>query len=187
MRQGLDRYFINYYYGSNSVASYSLAYNFAGLIMMLGTALNSTMSVYIYKELEKSDQKTKQKLFRLTWQSILFFLLFTLTAILAVYLFIMNFLPKYIDSIPYIIPLSFMGFFQCIYYLFVNYLFYFNKTKGLMGITFSVSLFHVLLVYFFIKYSSLLSAYIGLFSTFLICIFVVIFSNKTYPLFKEKA
>jgi O-antigen/teichoic acid export membrane protein len=186
MRQGLDRYFINFYYGAAVVGSYSLAYNFAGLIMMLGTAFNSSNSVFIYKALREDNDETKSKLIRLTLYSILFFLISTLVAIISIFLFIKYLAPKYNDAIPFIIPLCLMGFFQCLYYLFVNYLFYYSKTKGLMLITFGVSLLHVLLAFLLVKYSSLFLAYIGLFSTFLICILVVIYSNKIYPFIKKK-
>ena len=184
MRQGLDRYFINFYYGAAVVGSYSLAYNFAGLIMMLGTSFNASNSVFIYKALREYNDETKSKIIRLTVFSAIFFLIVTLFSIVGIYLFINFLAPKYTDAIPFIIPLCLMGFFQCLYYLFVNYLFYYNKTKGLMMITFGVSLIHVLLAFFLVKYSSLFLAYIGLFSTFLICVLVMIYSHKTYPLLK---
>lgn len=186
MRQGLDRYFINWYYSSAAVGTYSLVYNFAGLIMMMGTAFNSSNSIFIFKELEKNDQNTKLKIRKLTKFSSFFFFTITILVVVFLYLFIKYLSPKYYDALPFIIPLCLMGFFQCLYYLYVNSLFFFGKTKGLMYITFSISIVHVLFSFILVRYSYLYLAYINLFSTLIICILVYLYSNKIYPLYQKK-
>ena len=47
IRQGLDRYVINYFYMATQVGIYSFAYNFANIIQIIGLAFNATNS-YIY-------------------------------------------------------------------------------------------------------------------------------------------
>lgn len=187
IRQGMDRYFLNFFYGAALVGSFSFAYNFAGIIMMVGTAFNATNSVYIYKNLKKGEnEQIKKKLIsQIKIMSALFFII-TIVCILVSYLIIKFALPKYIDAIPYLLPLCLMGFFQCIYYLFVNFLFFFNRTKTLMYITFSISLLHLGFSFLFTRYSSIYTAYLGLISGIIICILVILQSNNIYPLFNLK-
>ena len=121
----------------------------------------------------------------MTIYSIIFFFFATLFAIIFIYSIIKFYLPVYNDEISYVIPLCIMGFFQCIYYLFVNYLFFFEKTKSLMLITFLISIIHLVLTFLFVKNSASILAYIGLFSTFLITFFVVLLSTKNYSLHRQ--
>lgn len=187
IRQGLDRYFLNFFYGSALVGSFSFAYNFAGIIMMVGTAFNATNSVYIFKNLKEdnNEQVEKKLIYQIKIMSILFFII-TLFSILISFLTIKFVVPKYNDAIPFLLPMCLMGFFQCIYYLFVNFLFFYNKTKTLMYITFSISIVHLLLSFILTRYSSLYTAYIGLLSGIIICLLVIWQSNKVYPLLKLK-
>lgn len=187
MRQGIDRYFINFYHTTAMVGSFSFAYNFAGIIMMFGTAFNATNSVYIFKNLgNEFSEEIRLKLLKQTKLMTLLFFIITLISIVSVYFFIKILLPKYNDSVPFIIPLCLMGFLQSVYYLFVNYLFYFNKTKLLMYITFFVSVFHVFISFVITMYSTVYTAYLGLFSGLIICILTIYYSNKLVPLFNYK-
>lgn len=187
IRQGFDRYIINYFFGPALLGSYSFIYNFTGLIMMVGTAFNSTNSVFIFKKLKDANKDDiRGALFKQIKIMTMIFIGITLAGIILMYLIIKLFIHKYQTAIVYIIPLSLAAFFQCIYYLFVNYLFFFNKTKTLMYITFSISVFHFALSFFITKYSVLYTAYLNLFSNCLICIFVIYYSNKTFPLFGYK-
>lgn len=189
MRQGLDRYINNIFHGPAVVGIYSFAYNLSGLLLMLGTAFNQSNSVFIFKNLSINDNNTQnmRKIFsKQIYMMIIVFGSISIMGYISSILFINIFIPKYIDAKPYLFPLFVSAFFQCIYYLFVNYLFYFQKTKQLMYITFSISIIHFLLSIMFTRYSSLYTAYISLFSTFLICCSVVLYANKIYPLFNFK-
>jgi len=187
IRQGFDRYIINFYFGPGLLGSYSFIYNFTGLIMMVGTAFNSTNSVFIFKKLKDGNKEgIREALFKQIRIMTMIFLGLTIMAIILIYLLIELFVPKYQSAVIYIIPLCLAAFFQCIYYLFVNYLFFFNKTKTLMYITFTISVFHFGLSFLITRYSVAYTAYLTLFSNFLICIFVIYYSNKTFPLLNYK-
>ena len=55
VRQGADRYIINYFMTQAAVGLFSFAYNFANIIQMIGNAFNASNSVNIYKILSSDD------------------------------------------------------------------------------------------------------------------------------------
>lgn len=182
IRQGFDRYVINSIYDVTVVGVYSLSFNIANIIHLVGYAFNSANSVYIYKLLSKNDDCVTQKLSRLTIFMIVFFLVLTIFISMASYNLIPIFFPKYVVSLSNLLPLCFAAMFQCIYYLYVNYLFYYQKTKILMIITFTVSLFHLVLTLLLTKYSVAFVAYINMFSNAIITLLVYLYSQRLYKL-----
>lgn len=186
IRQGLDRYILNFFWSSTVVGFFSFALNFGNIIHIIGIAFNLSNSVFIYKKLANRDSNTKKIILKQTYIMTVIFFAGTMVVFLSSYLLIPYVFPKYIESLPYLFPLCLAAFFQCIYYLFVNYLFYFKKTKILMYITFSVSITHLLLSFILTKYCSIFTAYISLFSNFVICILVFFISQKYYPIYKKK-
>ncbi len=186
LRQGIDRYIINYFVSTASVGLFGFAFNFANIIHMIGIAFNASNSVFIYKNLKDDNIQVRKKLKEQTRFMCLLFTVITVLVLVGAYIFIPYIFPKYIDSIPFLFPLCLGALFQCIYYLFVNYLFYFKKTKGLMYITASVSILHLILSFIFTRYSTLFTAYITLFSNFVICALVIVYSQKIYPIYSKK-
>ena len=186
IRQGLDRYIINFFIGTTSVGLFSFAFNFGNIIHMVGIAFNASNSVFIYKNLSDKTDATRNKLYKQTCFMSLFFFILTIIVFCGAYYLIPYIFPKYKESLPFLFPICLGAFFQCNYYLFVNYLFYYKKTKGLMYITTTISVLHLLLSFLFTRYSTLYTAYITLFSNFAICLLVILYSQKIYPLIKYK-
>lgn len=185
IRQGFDRYIINFFHGAAMVGNYSFAYNLSGVLLMIGTAFNSTNSVYIFKTLKSNKDENKPQLVKQIYLMIVLFASLTVIGYL-LSIFVVNFfIPKYRDSIVYFLPLFFAAFFQCVYYLFVNYLLFFNKTRLLMYITFSISIFHFLVSFAITRYSVVYVAYLSLISNFLICLIVIFYTNKKCNLFSK--
>lgn len=182
IRQGIDRYIINYFYITADVGLFSFAYNFANVIQIVGFAFNATNSVFIYKNLSQDPLSARSRLFRQTKVMLLFFLLLSVLISIGTSIFIPIFIPVYTNAIPYLFPLCMGAMFQCVYYLFVNYLFYYKKTKGLMYITFSMSIVHLLLSLLLTRYSIMYTAYITMMVNFLIALFVFLYSRKIYKL-----
>lgn len=185
LRQGLDRYIINSSYSASVVGLFSFSYNFANIIQIIGSAFNATNSVFIYKSLSKHDnvEDIRTKLKKQTKSMILFYTIITILICILSSLFISIFFPQYIESLEFIIPQCLGAMCQCFYLLFVNFLFYYKKTKILMYITFGFSLFHVVLSLLLTKYSVFYTAYIGLLSNLLIALGVYLYSRKIYRLF----
>lgn len=182
LRQGVDRYIINYSYTTAQVGIFSFAYNIANIIHIVGLAFNATNSVYIYKSLAENPEKARGHLYKQTRMLILFFFSITLLVCIGASISVPYLLPQYENSIKYLFPLCMSAACQCIYYLFVNYLFYYKKTRQLMYITFTLSVVHLLLSLIFTRHSIMWTAYITLIINFLIMISVIWYSQKLYPL-----
>lgn len=178
LKQGLDRYIINYFHDQAAVGYFSFAMNLAAIITMIGTAFNSTNSVYIYKKLAEGYDKAKGVLSKQT--KIMTLVFFAVTIAVAIFAFglIHFFLQRYEESLRYIMPLCIGAFFQCIYLLWVNYLFFYKKTTQLMHITLSTAILQVILSIWLTRYSPIYTAYISMAITAITMIAVMFKSNK---------
>ena len=152
IKQGADRYILNYYYNTETVGYFSFAMNLASIMVMIGTAFNSSNSVYIYKNLKQGYDNIKNTIR---------------------YIF-----PQYISSIIYIIPLMTGAVFQCIYLLFVNYIFYYKKTSILMYISLTTAIVQIILSIVLTKYSTIYTAYISMSMSIFTAICVCLYSKK---------
>lgn len=183
IRQGLDRFIINSNYSIALVGQFSFAINFANIISILGTAFNQSNSVFIYQNLSKDSVEVRRKLRKQTVMMLFLFLCLTGLTIALCYIFIPIALPMYKESLKFVVPLCSSAYFQCVYLLFCNYLFFFKKTRQLMYITFGTSLFHLGLSLWLTRYSVMWPAYISLISSFIQAVAVYFYSMKQYRLF----
>ena len=110
----------------------------------------------------------------------LFFVLLTVTVCLGASVFIPFFFPEYKGAVVFLFFQCLGAMFNCLYLLFVNYLFYYKKTKILMYITFSISVLHALLSYALTRYSVLYTVAIGALTNFLIMAGVFLYSRRVY-------
>lgn len=182
LRQGLDRFFLNSFQSVGIVGLFSFSYNFANLIMIIGTAFNSANSVYIYKNLAEGGESVRRRLRKQTLIVVVFFFILSLLVCLFAPIFIDRFFPKYSDCSRYLVFHCSTAFFHCVYLQFVNFLFFFKKTKELMYITFTISLVHVICSFILSKISVLLTLWVGLISGFGIALFVFLISRKYYKI-----
>lgn len=155
IRQGCDRYIIDYFYDTTEVGLYSFALNLVSIITMIGTAFNATNSVNIYKTLSAdfSSTEKKAKLKRIERYIALLYLCFTILIVVGSVVFVPILLPKYSSCVTYFLILSVSGLMICLYFLKCNYLFYFKRTKTLMYITFGTSIIHLTLSLLLTRYS----------------------------------
>lgn len=182
IKQGCDRYIINYNYSLEEVGLFSFALNLANIITMVGFAFNQTNSVSIYKILgdrEITNNRKKELLKRLRNNMIITYLILAVIISIICIIAIPQLLPKYQDSIKYFIPLSIYGFFVCIYLVYCNYLFFFGKNKIIMYITFGTSLLHLFSSLLFTKYSLVYTAIIYIFTQLIITTFISFYGMKT--------
>lgn len=181
IRQGLDRYIINYHYTIYQVGIFSYALNVSNVIGMIGMAFNATNSVTLFKTISDKSLTNKQKKENLCRQTRLIsivYLVVTVSTMVILSLLTYLALPKYHDSIPYIWILCLAGFLKCIYFLYCNYLFYYSKTKNLMYITFGTSVMHLLLSLSLTQFSLLYTAIIYVVVQATITMLVYIQSKK---------
>ena len=154
LRQGGDRYLINLYNSVYDVGLFSFALNLTSVIVMIGMAFNQTNSVSIYQILSDKALNNKIEILKRQTRNIFYIYLFASLFVSVLMAILIPFiLPQYSGSVPYFGILAFYGFLQCVYFLFCNFLFYFEKTKQLMYVTFSTSLLHLALSIVLTRYS----------------------------------
>ena len=162
LRQGCDRFIINSSHTIEDVGVFSFALTLTSVILMIGTAFNATNSVSIYKILSlNTDAKTKKQ--RLKKQMYNIGLIYTVgyAIVLVGASFLIPFLlPRYTDSLPYFWITSVYGYLNCLYFLFVNYLFYYHKNHNIMMITFGSSCVHLCLSLLLTRYSLYFTSFI---------------------------
>lgn len=161
LRQGCDRYIINYHYTLADVGLFSFALNLVNVIEAIGAAFNSTNSVTLFKILSDKTLNVEEKKRQLNRQTKLIFAVYFVAALIVVVfvcVFVPLVLPKYVGALPFFIILSGYGFLRCIYFLYCNYLFYWSKTRNLMYITFISSVVHLGCSFFLTKYSLFITA-----------------------------
>ena len=165
IRQGCDRFIIDYNFSVNEVGLFSFALNLVGILNMVGCAFNSTSSVSFYQLLSsKNDSIIVAK--QISRHTRMMFKVYTgasLSLIIILPSIVYLFLPKYIPSLGYFFVLGVFGYFQCLYYLYCNFLFYYGKTKVMMYITFTTSVIHLILSLVFTRYSLYCTAMIYIF------------------------
>lgn len=156
IRQGCDRYIINYYHTIEDVGLFSFALTLANIVMMVGAGFNQSNSVDIFDTLSNKDCDIDAKLTQLKKQkkeimTIYFCVLFLI--MIGGFFSIPLIMPQYSGAMIYFLILAVYGFIYCIYFLYSNYLFYFKRTKLLMYITFVSSISHLLLSVVLTRYS----------------------------------
>jgi O-antigen/teichoic acid export membrane protein len=176
LKQGLDRYIVNYFHNSTAVGIYSFALNLTAIISLFGTAFNNSNSVYIFKQLANGYEQARPSLVRINkLMCIVFGGVFVITW-LGLTIGIPIFFPNYRCSIPYLFPVCLSAFFNNIYLLYMNYLWFYKKTKLLMYITFSTGILQMVLSIWLTRYNILYTAYISCFIS-LLSMFLVRYSS----------
>ena len=180
IRQGLDRYIINDAHTIEDVGLFSFALNLTSVIIMVGSSFNNSFSVDIYQTLssDKKNDEKKKSLLSKTKKMALLFLGASVLIVLGSSVFIPLLLPGYKDALPYFYILAFYGLIQCLYFLVVNYLFYYKKNKWIMYTTLGTSLLHLGLSLLLTRYSLYLTCFIYVFIQALIVSFIFILSKK---------
>lgn len=161
LRQGCDRYIINAYHSIDDVGLFSFALTLSTIVTMIGVGFNQSNSVEIYKILGDNTIPNRQKLTMLQQKRKLYTWIYTICAFVIVaicYVAVPFILPKYTGSLRYVPLLTLFGYLTCIYFLWINYLFFYKQTKNIMYVTFGSSVLHLLLSLILTRYSLLLTA-----------------------------
>lgn len=180
MKQGLDRYFIGGFHDMADVGLISFSFNLANIIIIIGMAFNQTNSVSIYHTLSNVNISEEEKWINLKKKERIFLSVYTILALVIAIggtILVPIVIPQYIASIPYFWILSCFGLAQCIYFVFCNYLFYYDKTRQLMYITFGSAILHVSLSYIFTRYSLYYTCIISVISQLSVTLLVYVKGN----------
>lgn len=182
-RQGCDRYIVNNYHTIEAVGLFSFALNLTNVIVMVGAGFNQSNSVLLYKILgdkEIAELDKKAKIEKIVKSNILIYVILTLFIVVCMDLLVPFFLPKYAGSLIYFNILGIYGLLQCLYFIYSNFLFFYNKTKEIMYITFCSSLFHLSLSLLLTRYSLIYTCIVYAISQFLIIYILRRYSIKIF-------
>lgn len=179
IKQGCDRYIIDYFHNIGDVGLFSFALNLTNIIIMVGSAFNQTNSVTLYQTLSSklTNEEKRHKLEREERLVSLVLIFASICIDILGFVFVPILIPRYVSSIPLFLILSIYGLAQCFYFLYCNYLFFYEKTKYLMYITFSTSIFHLLLSLWLTRYSLYLTCIVYIISQFIIT-YIVYFTSR---------
>lgn len=176
LRQGIDRYIINYSHSIEDVGLFSFALNIANVITMIGFGFNQSFSVDIYKLLGNDtirNEEKKRMIRNMTNKILGLFILSSIFVTVLCYLLVPSLLPRYSESMGYFLVLSVYAFFVCYYLVYTNFLFFFKQTKVIMILSISSSLLHLIL-------SLLLTQYSLFFTCIVYCISQSLFALGTH-------
>lgn len=185
IKQGGDRLIINHFHTVEDVGLFSFALNLTSVIIMIGSAFNSSNSVSIFKILseEKTAEQKKHLLMHQTKSIAVILVVTYLCVVLGGIWLVPLLLPRYSGSIPYFLILSLQGLCQCFYFLFCNYLFYYSQNNRIMYVTFFTSLLHLMLSLFLTRYSLFITCILYVFTQLLVTVLVY---RMSMGLLKEK-
>jgi O-antigen/teichoic acid export membrane protein len=186
VRSGIDRIYITKFIGEAATGLYATGFQFGLLISFLTISFNNAFVPYLYKQLSEKDEmlleKNKKRIVKLTVYIIIGLGFATLFFCFFAYL-MLNFLfsENYIKAKEFIIWAILAQTFQGFYLLFVNYIFFVNKTKGLAMITFACAFLQLFLSYFLIQvFGAIGAAYSTVIVSFINFVAVFLYSRKVY-------
>ena len=147
-----DRYFIMYFIDEQSVGFYSVSYQIAAVMLLIGTSVNLAWTPVLFEMLKRDTEKDHKMITQLLLGLIMFFILScVLIYFLSDLLFYIFSVPAYYSAKEFF-PYLLLGFlFQSIYMIFSVFLFYEKRTSLLSKITFSGAIINLILNYFFIN------------------------------------
>lgn len=172
-----DRLMIKEYVNYEKAGIYNVAYSIGMMLFIVSGALNLSLQTFLFKKLKNKDTNKKSNLIIMG------------TIIVAVgALMIILFSPeiililggkKYIEAIWIIPPVVISVLIMFIYQQFINLLFYFKKSKGIMFISIISAIINILLNFYYIpKYGYYAAGYTTFISYMLMLILYYFFTKK---------
>lgn len=153
---------ISYIVSDSATAFYSVAHAVASIALVIWSAINGSLTPYVYEKCKTKDYKSIAKVANPLISA--FGILCVLVIMLAPEVVRIMAPDGYMEAI-YVIP-SIVGgvFFQVQYYLYANVIFYYKKPKFVMIGSVSAAVLNIVLNYIFItKYGFIAAGYTTLF------------------------
>ncbi len=175
-----DRIMIGQLVGDTQAGYYSVSYTISTIIMLLITAINSSLTPYIYKSIDEQNKKQIKTINRVTN------LIATLIALLcaAVMLFAPEVIKvfageRYLDAIYIIPPVATSVYFILVYSVFSNIEYFYQKNKNIAIATSFCAIVNIAMNYIGIKLFGYYAAgYTTLLCYVLLAIFHYVFYKK---------
>lgn len=182
VRGGFDIILITYLLNEHYAGIYSLGFQLATIIGIIGSSIIGAITPYLYEKM-KNDSENKN-IVVITYIFFIFIFVTTLIVNLFYNWVIPVYLNKeYIEVIDIISLLLYANIFLSMYYIISIYFFYEKKTYLLSKLTVGISILHVIISFILIEMIGIRGAAIAIFITYLLS-FIIIFklSYKVYPM-----
>lgn len=179
-----DRLFIDHFYGKEELGIYNIGYVLGSAISILCAAFANAIIPFSYKLFAENTYVAKAKVVKVYW---LFIGLMGIT-VFCIWLFTPLIFKWFVDAkfsegSKYVVWITLGYFFQGMYLLFANIIFYLKKTKVLFYLSFINVILNLGLNYFLIPLLGPIgAAYATCISFFVFFITIAFYCNKIYPL-----
>lgn len=179
-----DRIFITNMVGLDATGIYSVAFQLGLILSFITDAFNKAWVPYLFKHLKLEQHKVKRKIVKQTYVYFVFLFVVTLLVILMMPLIIDIFIgEKFHGALNYTVWIILGYFFNGMYKMVTNYIFYAHKTIILSYMTFTTAILNILFNYIFIKmFGAIGAAQATTLSYFITFIMTWILANKVYPM-----
>lgn len=157
-----------------------------GMVMSIFmSSLNKALYPFLYKKLnQEMTEIDKRNIVKTTYFIGFLIIIAALTLIMLIEIIYPYLFNATFQNSLFVTQLMIIGYlFEGLYYLIVNYFFYFKQTAKLAKITFSISMVHICFSIFLVNlYGIVGAAYALIISGVLQFVFVWYLSNKIYPM-----
>lgn len=179
-----DRLFIDHFCGKEQLGIYNIGYVFGSAISILCSAFANAIIPFSYELFSINTYEAKAKVVKVYWLFIGLMILIVFCMWLFTPLVFKWFVDdKFAAGSKYVIWITLGYFFQGLYLLFANVIFYLKKTKVFFYLSFINILINLSLNYFLIPiFGPMGAAYATFISFFVFFVTIAIYCNKIYPL-----
>jgi O-antigen/teichoic acid export membrane protein len=179
-----DRLFISYYLGNEALGIYAVGAQVAMMALIIQQSFNQAWVPYLFKNLKIGSRENEIKIIKISYISMLFFLLLPFIIELINPLFFHFFInEKFIDAMSYVFWIALGYSLLGMYKVVTNYIFYKKRVKLLSMMTFLSLLINLILNYFLIqKYGAIGVAYGTSITVAIFFIIAFILANKVHPM-----
>ena len=179
-----DRMFIDHFCGKEQLGIYNIGYVLGSAISILCVAFANAIIPFSYKLFSLNTYEAKTKVVKVYWIFIclLIFIVFCVW-IFTPFVFKWFVDAKFYGGQKYVIWVTLGYFFQGLYLLFANIIFYLKKTQVFFYLSFVNILINLSLNYYLIPiFGPMGAAYATCISFFVFFVTIAIYCNKVYPL-----
>lgn len=179
-----DRLFIDYFCGKEQLGIYNIGYVLGSAISILCGAFANAIIPFSYELFSINTYEAKAKVVKVYW----LFIGLMIVIVFCIWIFTPFVFKWFVDvkfsgGAKYVIWITLGYFFQGLYLLFANLIFYLKKTKVFFYLSFINIIINLSLNYFLIPiFGPIGAAYATFISFFVFFVTIAIYGNKVYPL-----
>lgn len=179
-----DRLFITNMSGIEQTGIYVVGYQIGMIVNVFGDAFHKAWTPWLFSNLKKESLGSRLKVVKVSYLYIgVLMVMAVLVAVISPFLFGTVIAEEYSSSAQFVLWIAMGYFFNGVYRVFVDYIFFVERTKILATITFAVAILNIGLNYIFIKEFGPLGAAMATTLIYLAKGLVIsIVANKYYPM-----